>query len=96
MLLQNICTCCKIDTAGLSSYNLKKKNSKLHELSDKYFHPLKKVVLWTKVILTGDAIETGRRCLFGPSVYIFVTYEGVSVLGTDGHRQQTQTDAITP
>ena len=50
----------------------------------------------TKVIFTGDAIETGRRCLFGPSVYIFVTYEGVSVLGTDGHRRQTQTDAITP
>ena len=26
----------------------------------------------------------------------FTTYEGVSVLGIDGHRQQTQTDAITP
>ena len=48
MLLQNICTCCKIDTAGLSSYNLRKKNCKLYELADKYFHPLKKVVLWSK------------------------------------------------
>ena len=40
-------------------------------------------------------METGRRCRFCPSVYISVTYEGVSALGTDGHRQQTQTDAIT-
>ena len=44
----------------------------------------------------GDAKETGSWCRFGPSVYIFATYEGVSSLGTDGHRRQTQTDAIIP
>ena len=48
-------------------------------------HPISPKV----ILLTGDAIETGRRCLFGLSVYIFVTYEGLSVLRTYGHRQQT-------
>ena len=41
----------------------------------------------------GDAAETGRRCRFRPSVYIFATYVGISNLA---HRQQTQTDVITP
>ena len=44
----------------------------------------------------GDAVGTGRRSHLRPSVYIFATYKGVSVLGIDGHRRQTQTDAITP
>ena len=34
-------------------------------------HPISPKV----ILLTGDAIKTGRRCLFGLSVYIFVTYE---------------------
>ena len=42
----------------------------------------------------GDATETGSRCRLRLYVYIFATYEGVSALGKDGHRWQTQTDVI--
>ena len=44
----------------------------------------------------GDAIGTGTSCCLWLSIYIFATYESVSVLRTDGHRQQTQTNAIIP
>ena len=41
----------------------------------------------------GDATETSRSCRFQESVYTFATYEGVPATT---HRQQTQTDVITP
>ena len=44
----------------------------------------------------GDATTTGSRCRLRLSVYIFATYKGISALKKYRHRQQTQTDAITP
>ena len=43
----------------------------------------------------GDATETDSRCRFWMYVYTFAIYEGVSALGTDRYRWQTQTDAFT-